>query len=322
LITLYELTKLVKDAKTLNEVFPTDIHTDFQKYMHIAHPDKGGDNAVYSVLVEWHSEHRTNPDWRTVRVNSHSLEGMKVRFSYGDEEIGVKVKESQVYNYFLNSSGVYIAIPKHPSSNDLAERDVKSLAKIHAFTDSSNVEFVSIMKNYFPVVKGMTNIKSGSFSYKVFSFTHPKGEPYSISEIVKKYPKGIDVDHVSWIFRRYLVCLQYLTMVGVKHNAITPDNLWIDDINHGVVLTNFSNSGSTPPYVIASPYNQDDLSSLITCMVMLQSGQTDLDHSGFPDNRKRLLNRALENPYKYTPFELHEEYGSLLGTKTFKELKI
>ncbi len=114
-----------------------------------------------------------------------------------------------------------------------------------------------------------------------------------------------------------MLCLVYLKLVGIKHNCIDSESLWVDDINHGVLITNFSNAGKTPKYRVKLGFQKSDLENLITVMSILT-----LEHQQDTfDARIKSITRATKFP-NISPFDLHEKYGDLLPDKIYKDLKI
>jgi hypothetical protein len=59
---------------------------------------------------------------------------------------------------------------------------------------------------------------------------------YSLREVMKAFPDGLNHRDAAWMFRRLLVALGFAHDVGYVHGAVLPQNILIHPEEHGLVL--------------------------------------------------------------------------------------
>jgi len=62
---------------------------------------------------------------------------------------------------------------------------------------------------------------------------------YSLEDVYKAYPAGIDPKDMAWMWRRLLVALGFSHANKILHGAVLPRNVWILPQEHGLMLVNW-----------------------------------------------------------------------------------
>ena len=69
---------------------------------------------------------------------------------------------------------------------------------------------------------------------------------YTLAEVRRAYPMGVDPKDMAWMWRRLLVALGFAHLNGVIHGAVLPDNISILPGQHGLLLENWSQAVVDP----------------------------------------------------------------------------
>ena len=59
---------------------------------------------------------------------------------------------------------------------------------------------------------------------------------YSLEDVHRAYPRGVDPKDAAWMWRRLLVALGFAHANGIVHGAVLPHNVWIQPEGHGLML--------------------------------------------------------------------------------------
>ena len=169
---------------------------------------------------------------------------------------------------------------------------------------------------------------------------------YSLEDVRRAYPHGIDAKDLAWIWRRLLVVLGFTHANKILHGSVLPRNVWILPEEHGLMLVNWhtavfdpSTTGENIQAVIAEdeewyprevwkgeiPSFGTDIHMSAKCMVWLLGG--DLQTKVFPKSIPTPIRAFLKGcilPDRRSPqdaWSLKEEFDELLerlwGRRTF-----
>ena len=135
-----------------------------------------------------------------------------------------------------------------------------------------------------PVIHGSLN--SGDRA-SVFRWT--SGFVHTFEDVMRAYPQGITPQASIWIWRRILEVLSFLHASGMAHGAVLPENLLIQQNEHGVRLVGYSRAGRLGDRLSAMPAGREsfypaaqtnphlsiqlDLSMSARCIAALLAGQ-------------------------------------------------
>ncbi len=124
-------------------------------------------------------------------------------------------------------------IAREAQDADLALNEVRILKLLHE--DKRAGDFVK----YIPDVDASFVLKNKAGRKQVTVFPWTDGF-YSLGEVIKQYPGGIDPRDMAWIWRRLLDVLGFAHANGIVHGAVLPENILICPRNHGGVLIEWS----------------------------------------------------------------------------------
>jgi hypothetical protein len=130
---------------------------------------------------------------------------------------------------------VIVKICSDPGNNDLLDREIQVLRGLVS-TDPDRVKF----NFYYPI------------SYGGFDSRGQRGhilslipDYFTIDDVLKAYPKGIDYRDMAWMFKRTLVGLWWAHQRGFLHGALLPPHILLFGQNHGAKIIDWCYSAST-----------------------------------------------------------------------------
>lgn len=135
---------------------------------------------------------------------------------------------------------VVIKVLRDESNADRFENDwtiVNTLMK----SKVNGAEFYSSLLPQ-PVLHG--KIAAGSFTGKQTSiYRWQSGFKYTLADVMQVYPEGVEPRKIIWVWRRILEMLNFIHLSGYFHGSVTPENLLIQENDHGVRLVGYSQAG-------------------------------------------------------------------------------
>lgn len=123
---------------------------------------------------------------------------------------------------------VLIKVSSAPENNPLLEHEAKILKRFAAGSGTGNL----MKKKFLPELIDTFIIPDGRgkrFRANVFPFYDGY---YSLTEIMRQYPKGLDPRDAAWICRRLIAQAIAASMGEVVHTAITPDHVLVHPVTH------------------------------------------------------------------------------------------
>lgn len=122
-----------------------------------------------------------------------------------------------------------VMITKNPRDNDLMDAHVQAVRALKKDVPEEYRAFYPDMIDFFRVMQ------AGGRHHGVVHAPQPETF-YTIEDILKRYPGGLDGRQIGWIWRRVLVAIGNAHDVGIINGSITPDNVWISPELHGVII--------------------------------------------------------------------------------------
>jgi serine/threonine protein kinase len=107
---------------------------------------------------------------------------------------------------------------------------------------------------YLPDFQGMTVDGDGDF-YSVFADVEGF---YTLDEVMRRYPDGIDPRDMAWMYRRMLVALGFAHQAGYVHGGLVPQTVWIHPEKHGLVIFDWIYSVPLDPGAPIGTYEDQD----------------------------------------------------------------
>jgi serine/threonine protein kinase len=253
---LQKLAELLKTAKYPEDVFgmpapdtdaATHLRTAYRELVKIAYVDayaaalKPLATTVFTSLQDWHVEAKRAVEAKTYgkRQRPTTKAGftpVTVTSKKSTYNIYEKLSPFSIYNAYncawdeggTNKVGRFFIVVD-AKNNDLAEAEVKALKKLGA---SKNAK-------YFPTIHdSFVSIDKGT--RRNILVTPSQDKLYSLAEIGKAHPDGIDPRDMAWMFNRLMEGLWYAHKEGIIHGGLNPDCILMDIENHGIQLCSWA----------------------------------------------------------------------------------
>ena len=142
------------------------------------------------------------------------------------------VENGRVQNAFLK-------VVRDPHHNELAENEVRALQTLVHGRDGKK------FSPYLPNLVDTFVYQSSGMDRKTLVFEKDSGW-YSLEDVHKAYPDGIDPKDMAWMWRRLLVVLGFSHGNRVIHGAMLPRNVLILPDEHGLMLVNWHHAVRDP----------------------------------------------------------------------------
>ena len=150
------------------------------------------------------------------------------------------------------ASTVALKIARQSRDNDLLIAERTALHRIAAQTDPAYHAYFPRLLDAFSHADVSTH-DTRTRATNVLTWI---GGAYTLDELRRAYPTGIDAKDVVWIWRRLLVALGAAHRTGIVHGAVLPPHVCVLPKEHGLVLIGWScavETGSLIP-AISEPY--------------------------------------------------------------------
>lgn len=126
-----------------------------------------------------------------------------------------------------------LKIVRDPRDNDLAENEVRALQTL--LMGKGAGKFLAYLPNLLEAfVYADAGINRQAIVLRRYSGW------YSLEDVHKAYPDGIQPKDMAWMWRRLLVVLGFSHNNNILHGAVLPQNIWILPEEHGLMLVNWS----------------------------------------------------------------------------------
>lgn len=126
-----------------------------------------------------------------------------------------------------------IKIVNSPGDNDLTENEAVMLRRLRGDSEDWAKEF----QKYLPELLDSLTIAPQNRRMNILSFLDGY---YSLQEVKRQYPAGIEPRAMAWMWKRLLTVLGYAHKKGIVHGAVIPQHIMINPKNHGLVLLDWS----------------------------------------------------------------------------------
>jgi serine/threonine protein kinase len=259
--------------------------------------------------------------------------------------------EDETFNFYPctliergTTRSAVLRIVRDPRNNTVAQNEVRILNLLLTGRDSEK------FAPYLPTLLDSFLYEDGTVSRQAMIFEKYEGW-YSLEDVQKEYPYGIDPRDMAWIWRRLLVILGFAHANRVIHGAVLPGNIWIQPEQHGLMLKNWFHSVHDPettgeyipkinPTFVAwypeevlryeMPTFGVDIQMSAKCMIHLLGG--DVKNKMIPDTVPYLMRQFLKGsilPGKRTPqdaWAVMQDFDDLLtrlwGARKFHPFKM
>jgi hypothetical protein len=149
-------------------------------------------------------------------------------------------EEGQVYNRYsgwFEDDGqpvqVILKLARDPADNDLAQNEAQVVQALRSGKQAAQ------FNAYIPRLVEAFSYQAGGCDRQGNVFEQPQGW-YTLEEVRRVYPNGVDAKDMAWMWRRLLSALGFAHHRQVIHGAVLPANIAIQAEAHGLVLREWS----------------------------------------------------------------------------------
>jgi len=132
-----------------------------------------------------------------------------------------------IYNAISNEGNkVLLKVVRSAENNDLANTEAQTLNYIHLGKTGalSAAKHIPKLLRTFELTQSRVTKRVNVFAFEPGFFT--------LEEVIRAYPKGIDGKTAAWMLNRLLGALITASQAGIVHGAITPANFLIHPEKH------------------------------------------------------------------------------------------
>ncbi|GIJ45460.1 hypothetical protein Val02_23460 [Virgisporangium aliadipatigenens] len=123
-----------------------------------------------------------------------------------------------------------LKLPRHPSDNDLMERETSALRTIASRGDPRFLTYLPRLVDSFRHRDPATGAERRVNVIGTAGGLHP------LTEVRRAYPDGLPPRDAAWMWRRLLIALSVAHRAGVVHGAVLPPHILIHPAERGLVL--------------------------------------------------------------------------------------
>ena len=131
-------------------------------------------------------------------------------------------------------------VARDARGNGLVANEADVLRKLHRGPDASR------FAPFLPSVEASLDVGGESGAprrasvLRMHEAVGSVDELYTLAEVRRHYPAGLDGRDVAWIWRRLLAVLQFVHRCEVTHGAVLPDHVLIEPREHKLILVGWS----------------------------------------------------------------------------------
>lgn len=332
------------EIKARDEDMLPILKQNYRAIAKIVHPDmyrskseQALAQATFNLLTDWFNQAKDKVESGQYGGRS-TLANITLRSRKREYLVETAFRQERIFNLypcrFTEAGKVQQAVLKmvrDPRDNDLVENEARALQALARGKDADK------FSPYIPALIDTFVYDDGNVDRKAVVIQSQEGW-YSLQEVQRAYPNGIDARDMAWMWRRLLVVLGFSHGSGILHGAVLPLNIWILPEEHGLMLTNWSSAlfdpetaGETlkvvvpeytdwyPPEVLKkeNPLFGTDIQMSAKCMMWLLGG--DPQETSVPNSVPAPIKAFLKGcilPGRRAPqkaWALLEEFDELIG---------
>jgi hypothetical protein len=226
-MTLDELDKLIREARTPRELFGDDLDATLRRFRAVCHPDRNpGDPRAEQLFKELHTlaEQARRPP---VTLESPKRQYTLLKRIATGEVADIHLATANERDYLLKVS----RIPGGASSLDNERRALVAL-----LTAAGDTHYAK----YFPTL-AESFLTADRSEKRVNVFTW-RPVLYTAEQVRQRHEAGLDGRHLAWSFKRLLTVVGFAHRHGWMHGAVLPSHVLIQPEEHGVVLVGWGHA--------------------------------------------------------------------------------
>ena len=207
------------NAKYPEDIFSIDnVHVVYKKMSRLVHPDAGNvpDGVLFAKLGNLYSEAKTKISNATFGVRLGQVAFGKTVVDLTTEAGNDSV--CSVYRGTCGTQPVLVKVLNNKKNVSLLTNEVSFVQKLSG-----------TLSKHFP--------KVGNSGSTAVTYTNMHNF-YSLAELVKTYPSGVDLRTAAWIFNRMLAAASIANQHGVVNTTLLPETMYINtDTHNGILLS-------------------------------------------------------------------------------------
>ena len=239
----------------------------YHQMARVSHPDaylnaeeKACAQAAFGSLAEWFEQaqskiKRGEYGHKAGRADAAETRLQTAKHAY---RVSGRFSEGPIYNSYpcqFDEGGqrvnCLLNIVREPQDNGLAENEAHVLRRL------ARAESAQKFAAYFPGLVD-TFIYAESGVERFASVVSNREGWFSLSDVRRGYPAGIDPKDMAWMWRRLLAALGFAHSNGIIHGAVVPGNVFIQPEEHGVLLANWFYAVGQDEMLNTLPAGYDD----------------------------------------------------------------
>jgi serine/threonine protein kinase len=223
-----------------------DLSKAYKKFVQKVHPDKNPNQKdaaeeAFNLLQKLRDRALKRIEKGTYGDLSVPDITVTIQSKTNEYRIGTVWKSGDITDIFQgfdkSDNPVIVKIARSPANNDLVLNESKVLSDFR--TDSTIASLGTLV--HVPELLDNFKIKQGGQVRQV-NVLRPLDGYYTISEVLKRYPDGINPADAAWMLNRLFGALSLSHQAGRVHGAISPEHLLIRPGDHNGVLIDWSYS--------------------------------------------------------------------------------
>lgn len=120
-----------------------------------------------------------------------------------------------------------LKVAKTPRDNDLLAAESSALKKLHAIDAQWTRAYPRLLDSFMAEGRRRANAIENI------------EDVYTLDELYRMHPTGLDPRHVVWIWRKLLMAIAYAHDQKIIHGAVVPDHILVGPQNHSVHLVDW-----------------------------------------------------------------------------------
>jgi hypothetical protein len=145
------------------------------------------------------------------------------------------------------TEGVF-KIVRDPCANNLVVNEAEVLRQLHERDDEKRfAPFLPLVEDSIAVQGDAAAPPRQANVLRMHRDIRSPGELYTLAEVLRQYPAGLDARDVAWIWRRLLSILGFVHVQGVVHGAVLPMHVMIEPREHKLILVDWCCAVQEPP---------------------------------------------------------------------------
>lgn len=247
-----EASKQLRAAASYKDVFGTsdaELHRRYRSYAFVVHPDRNLHREreaaeLFAILQQLYEE----------AIGQHAplvIETQRNRYMCDAPSLHGDLAD--LYGATSNGVRVLLKLARDARSADLMQAEMCALATI----DSALAGQAA--RAFFPTLIEHAQIRDASGAQRRLHVFKDEHDTWSLAEVLRAYPRGLDTADAAWMFNRLLAALGLAHNQGLVHGAVLLPHLLVQPENHGGMLIDWCYSVPVgEPIRAISPQHRDD----------------------------------------------------------------